>query len=384
MEQLLLAQAAATPAHPGEEPIPMEVDEPIPIQGNQPADEPMAAGDSEDEESLPKGLMNSAFVLKSAFTSIVEVDGMYDKPSSLLPSEACMQRIQALYIPMKDWVGQVRQRENILSKAQVDGGKDLVVGSHNWIAHKLAESNYIHNISCTRISRHAAWTFNLEKVEKIYRAQHAGLLNFQVPTHFTPGCVMDANMERSYQVVAYGPREAMVLAVVEEVFRGANTKVSAKAKAKAKAKAANTRLMKVTKPVTFPLKTSHTCRLKVTILQPATADATWQATVIGSHEVIDPLDPDIGVVQEFKVESVTQKWPILMLKLPSDTIPTMLALQQHFRNEDADLPALPAPGDPDAGALPSVLPKAAGAALGKAKGRPRKSIFECFSATIVN
>ena len=145
-----------------------------------------------------------------------------------------MLRVRALNIEIKPFVAKVRIAEDFLSKAQVDGGKDLVYGTHNYIQHKIAQSNYVHDLSAQRISRHALWTTFIEKAQTNVAADTPHQTGPNVNS-FRPSCTTSNATPniRDWQVIAHQVGDDVLLGVVEEVFRGCAITLSAAAKAKA-------------------------------------------------------------------------------------------------------------------------------------------------------
>ena len=64
----------------------------------------------------------------------------------------CLTRAEFLSALMNEFIALVRRLEEVLSAAQINGGRDLEPGSHNSVVHLVAEQNYILNISSTRIA----------------------------------------------------------------------------------------------------------------------------------------------------------------------------------------------------------------------------------------
>ena len=236
----------------------------------------------------------------------------------------CLLRVRALQPQIKEFVDKVRVEEGFVSQGQVSGGAGLEPGTHNYIQHRIAMDNYKHNIQSIRISRHAAWRFHMEKVQKALQEAREHIATFQIPTELWPSCVLDANDRREYQVVAYRTStHSMKVGIVEEVIRGAAVKL-AKAKAKARALKQTTRMMRVTRPVTFALRSLAAARIKVVEL--TVDDATpshWSTSAIAIPTLLDPLDKLCGVCGEFSVLAVVSEWPKLILRL-NDNVPEVL------------------------------------------------------------
>lgn len=254
-------------------------------------------------------------------------------PWDRMSEEALMLRLRALNPNMKKFIGKVRIEEGFISSAQVSGGTGLVPGTWNFSQHKIAELNFINNVSSTRISRHAAWAFHLEKKKKSVQDKHGHISNFSIPKYFHhSGQLIPDTQIRKYQVVGYRPDSIARIGIVCEVFRGAAVK-NPKAKAKAKPKSANTRLMQVSKPVTVELQASMTSRIKVTNLvpHPESGEHCWKASCLGRSDLIDPLNPDRGVFCEFGVIEVLLSYPYVVLRLGPEVQTTLDAFAVRGR-----------------------------------------------------
>ena len=185
----------------------------------------------DDESTLPmavpEGPLNVHAILQEA------VDALGGGPFDRSSETDAMCRLRAISIPIAKFVTKIRIVERFLSQAQINGGGNLVVGSHNWLQHEVAKANYIHNISTVRMSNAALWHRYTVKHDQILRSGHPGLAG-QVPDTFRPSCCLKEDGERDYRVCAFGrpSSHAVDMGVVMEVFRGAVVKPKAKANAK--------------------------------------------------------------------------------------------------------------------------------------------------------
>ena len=286
-----------------------------------------------DEVAIP-----SDVVFPTAFTAQAvlqeAIDSTKDSPETWdrMSEDACILRLRALAIPMKRYVQKVRECEGFLSKAQLEEDHGLVPGTHNYTTHMIAEQNYKHDISSMRISRYANWAFQMEKVKTLVRQKNEAIPNFDLPKTLKPSCLCDSDGERVYQVVASRMQGSVRIGVVEEIFRGVITKPP-------KGKSNVTRRMRVTKPVTFELSTQQCSRVKVSTLQPWDDDANcWITSVLHPGHILDPLDEEEGVLCEFHVVRVVQKFPRLILRLGDDTGLRLSAMKQVSESRGLSTP----------------------------------------------
>ena len=125
-----------------------------------------------------------------------------------------------------------------------------------------------------------------------------------------------------YQVVAIRVSGLVAIGVVEEIFRGACAKAP-------KGKPVLTRNMRVTKPVTFELNANQCARIKVSTLQPWGDEANcWVTSCMHVGHLLDPLSEDVGVLCEFQVLKVVQKFPQLVLRLGDDTGTRLIGMKE--------------------------------------------------------
>jgi hypothetical protein len=126
---------------------------------------------------------------------------------------------------------------------------------------------------------------------------------------------------RQYQVLIFKFEHSWRLGVVLEMFRGALAK-----KRKGGDSNNSTRNMRVTKPVSFPLKTQSVSKLKMVVLEPTpTADypssfpsgQVYQASCLSPSFALDPHNVAIGscVYGQLPVKRVLSEWPILKIVL---------------------------------------------------------------------
>ncbi len=271
-----------------------------------------------DDGLLPAGPYTVKAVLDEAIKVTLDSPEAWDRMSE----DACLLRLRALMGPMKRFVQKVRECEGFLSKSQLNEDHGLVPGSHNYTVHMIAEANYKHDISASRISRHASWQFHLEKLRTLVRKRNEDIPKFNPPTKFWPSCLCDKDGERLYQVVAFRVDMSVTLGVVEEIFRGACTKAP-------KGKSVLTRNMRVTKPVTFELNCNQCARMKISTLQPWGDEANcWMSSCMHVGHLLDPLSEDAGVLCEFQVLNVVQKFPRLVLRLGDDTGMRLMAMKE--------------------------------------------------------
>ena len=194
-----------------------------------------------------------------------------------------------------------------------------------------ARANYIHNLSQVRVSRFAAWTKHVEPFRSWVDSEHprpaAGSSNaavrpkkFVVPTHFQAPMEVRGGA-RHYQVLIFKYENAWKLGVVLETFRGALAK-----KKKGGDSNNSTRNMRVTKPVSFPLKIQSISKLKMVVLEATpTADCPsnlssgdmYQASCLSRSFAMDPHNVSNGscVYGQLPVKKVVSEWPILKILL---------------------------------------------------------------------
>ena len=239
-----------------------------------------------------------------------------------LDEESCLLRAQYLMKPMKSFIQQTRVYEGTLSKAQCEDGRQLEPGTHNYTVHMTARANYEHNMCQTRVSRHAAWAFHLEKVEqKLHKdtpttQSGADPTEFR-PTVFRPSSVTDQEGTRQYQILLYQFEGDLRIGVTEEVYRGAATKQSKKTlkqTKKAEAPGATARLMRTSKPVGFELKARVTSKIKLIQLD-LVEDRTWATSNVRPGHLIDPYETGTLVLCEFPVLDVITCYPKLTLRM---------------------------------------------------------------------
>ena len=147
-------------------------------------------------------------------------------------------------------------------------------------------------------------------------------VNVDIPTHYWPACYLDPNGVRTYQCISLVHSNSLLIGVVLEVYRGANTKLTKeeeKVEGRANAPQKDIRLMKVAKAVTFELKATMVSRLKVVILTPhEDLEDCWTASSLSKGVLFDPMDPDEGAKGSYLVSEVISQYPRLVIKLPAD------------------------------------------------------------------
>ena len=136
------------------------------------------------------------------------------------------------------------------------------------VVHMVAKTNYQHNLSQIRVSRHASWAFHLEKTHATLNAASPIAVSdgeewtFRKPTHFR--CSSEFNetsSNRIYQVLLFVGSGQCRLGVVEEVYRGAAVRLSKKSGTLPRN--TNPRHTRTSKPVSFKIKCISAARLKI-------------------------------------------------------------------------------------------------------------------------
>lgn len=278
------------------------------------------------EAAYPSGVHSAHAIVEAV------VSRFTTEHSNRMTEDACIARLQLLCPALKQFLGRVRITEGFLSAAQVNEGANLEPGTHNYVEHVVAQQNYIHNISGTRISRHAAWAFHLEKVAKLCRVELKNIPADMFPKKFRPSCALGVDDRRAYQIVVYRATGNVMLGLVHEIFRGSNTKGPEANKASGRNKVnakPTTRLMRCSKPVDIELQATMVSRMKVVTLQQAEQPFCWTTSNLCSGVLMDPLDVNAGVVGEIQVQKVLSSFPRLVVRLQEDVLEVLSAIKDR-------------------------------------------------------
>ena len=130
------------------------------------------------------------------------------------------ERSRLLMPVMKKFTEDARFFEDILSRAQITGGRHLVPGTSQYVQHMIAKVNYRHNLDQTKCSQAQLWRYQvLDLMQKTIELQQSNI--YTIRKSFWPSCVCDTNGDRVYQVLGLMWQSDFVVGVVEEVYRGA-------------------------------------------------------------------------------------------------------------------------------------------------------------------
>ena len=95
---------------------------------------------------------------------------------------------------MQTFIQEVRAYEGFLSKAQITNAKDLVKGTHNYVAHMIARVNEEYGITGSRMARNAMWFYMMKDLHSVIigapeiQPEIQGVHMFHVPQNFRPAC----------------------------------------------------------------------------------------------------------------------------------------------------------------------------------------------------
>jgi hypothetical protein len=250
-------------------------------------------------------------------------------------------RVRHMLPLMREFLSKVRIEEGILSAAIVSGTQ-TEMNAHNKERHRIAKLNYVHNVSCERISRYAAWTQDQATI----RAQFHQLATTSpsdnasvptAPTHLTPSCVFTGDVageNRTYQVLFIECDKKVYLGVNMEVYRGALSKP--KLPKVGQKNEPTSRVMRTSKPAAYSIPIEACKVMKVCLLRRIGMDEpnAWYTSCIEEAHLVDPLLIGSGVIGVAAVEKTTSRGGVLKLILASNTDSVKRILEDrpsHFK-----------------------------------------------------
>ena len=196
----------------------------------------------------------------------------------------------------------------------------------------VARANYEHNLSQIRVSRFSAWAKYIAPFQvKIQQgtlpdsaSSGSNAVNqpkkFLIPDTFFPPMQVVEGL-RQYQVLIFKFENLWRIGVVLEIFRGALAK-----KKKDGDSNNSTRTLRVTKPISSPLKVQSTSKLKIAVLHPTNAsddgivppgDQEFYSSCLCQSISMDPHHVAIGscVYGQLPVKKVLSQWPSIKIVL---------------------------------------------------------------------